>query len=84
MRYIYNTQIILDDGSLVIIQILHGILEGSRLYLNEQEVSGSADGAIRFLPVHMIDNLKSGLTLVAYDVKSDVACCLALQGKSLE
>ena len=32
----------------------------------------------------MIDNLKSGLTLVAYDVKSDVACCLALQGKSLE
>jgi len=54
------------------------------LYLDEQEVSGSADGAIRFLPVHIIDKLKSGLTLVAYDVKSDVACCLALQGKSLE
>jgi hypothetical protein len=79
-----ESSIILDDGSLVIIQILHGILEGSRLYLDEQEVSGSADGAIRFLPVHIIDKLKSGLTLVAYDVKSDVACCLALQGKSLE
>ena len=79
-----ESSIILDDGSLVIIQIFHGIIEDSKLYLDEQEISGSADGAIRYIPVHEIEKLKSGLTLVAYDVKSDVACCLALQGKSLE
>jgi len=69
------------DGSLVIIQVLQGVLREAAL--SNDEVSGTPPGAIRYCPVHLIATLDPGLTIVLFDVKSGRTRAIHVDGRSI-
>ena len=69
------------DGSLVLIQLLYGVLENATLCTDE--LSGTPQGAIRFCPANLFPDLHRGLTIVAYDMRAGVTLSTALEGRAL-
>ena len=69
------------DGSLVILQILQGVLKGAAM--NNDEISGTPPGAIRYCPAHMIATLDPGLTISLYDVRSGRTRAVHVDGRSI-
>lgn len=71
----------LYDGSIITMQLLHGVLMGAATSVDNH--SGVPPAAIRHLPTHLVPNLAAGLTIVVYDIRSDVSVCVNVEGKHL-
>ena len=71
----------LVDGSLVLVQLLYGVLVSATLC--SDDLSGAPSGAIRYCPSSLFADLHRGLTVVAYDVRAGVTRATALEGRAL-
>jgi len=71
----------LTDGSIITLQLLHGVLAGAATSIDG--LSGVPPAAIRHLPSHLLPSLESGLTVLVYDIRSDVSVCVKVEGKHL-
>ena len=80
-RQLCNGTTFLLDGSLVVVQILYGVLQGSSL--TPDELSGTPHGAIRFCPSKLFSALHQGLTIAVYDMRSGATLTTSLHGRGL-
>ena len=69
----------LKCGSVVVIQLLQGVLEGASLM--GDDISGTPSGAIRYCPAHLIPKLYFGLTVVLFDYRGGVVRCIELKDR---
>jgi hypothetical protein len=70
-----------EDGSLVVVQVLQGVLDDAPLV--QDSLSGTPPGAVRFLPTGRISHLQVGLCIIVYDIRSGVTRVLPLEGRGL-
>ena len=73
---------ILQDGSRVVVIVLHGVLHGASM--SSDAVSGVPAGAVRHCPMHLLEQLRPGLTVVVYDLLSDVTVLVGVQASAVK
>lgn len=75
----------LQDGSVVIVQILQGIIAKDEVLLQITNTnSGCPIGADRYYPIEYIDStLRPGFTISVYDIRSRVTRCTVIEGRPL-
>lgn len=78
----YNEEVqYLNDGSLVIIQILFGVVADGMLRSDLEH--GCPSAARQFCNINDVNSLIPGLTISIYDIRSDVSKAIKLYDKQL-
>merc|ERR1711871_153916 len=78
----YDEEVIfLDDGSLVIVQILFGVIPDGRLRSDKEH--GCPSAANQYCNINDVNSLVTGLTIGVYDIRSDINKAIKLFDKGL-
>jgi len=70
-----------SGGYLVIVQVLHGILDGASFVSDDR--NGVPESAIRFCATSQLSNMKPGLTITVYDYQSQITRATSLNQKAM-
>jgi hypothetical protein len=78
----YNEEVIfLDDGSLVVIMVLFGVVPEGRL--RSDLINGCPSAANQYCAINAVNDLIPGLTVSIYDIRSDVSKAIKIFDKGL-